>query len=327
MRLSSIFIILILCLGSACWTSKNNGIPSDMILTAFGGDSSRLYAGGFGAIFASNDQGTHWTRLGELSPSARVNSILVKQNQVLLATTDGIFYSSNQGQSFQKSNRGITLINPNDPNSYPSVNQLALSNQKVFAAALTGLYCSDQFGQNWYLCSPLPHGGNGLEIVPAEGVTVHNDGSIWAGMQQNGVYQSHDAGVTWVNQSAGLDLRVVLAASHLKSCGQYLYLSDQGRVFYKNVANQSNWTEHPLEERSMMIDMTCDANRIWFGLHSTDRGLNGPTWKDVFIADVGGGALDSLDSGFSGQIGGLFLLGDQLYVGGSKGVQVTDAYP
>jgi hypothetical protein len=80
-----------------------------------------------------------------------------------------------------------------------------------------------------------------------------------------------------------------------------------------------------LVENSISIDMTCDQNAVWFGLHSTDRNLSGPTWTDVFKGGLTGGALESIDSGFKGQIGALFLLGNQLYVAGSKGIQVTDA--
>ncbi len=321
-----ILLSLLLGLGSACWKTKNTGIPLDMILTAFGGNAQKLYVGGFSGLYLSQDLGDHWTDLSRFtSDSYRVNDILVRQNEVLLATSNGIFYSSNGGNQFQASNQGIATLIPSDPTTIVDVRQLAISGNRVYAATFTGLYCSDQFGRSWYSCTPLPRGGNGIDVVPAEGVTISADGSVWAGMQQNGLYQSTDQGRTWTVRNEGVVARN-LVPNRLKSCGQYLYYTDQGKVFFRESNLVGAWRAYPLVENSISIDMTCDQNSIWFGLHATDRTFSGPTWTDVFKGGLTGGDLESIDSGFKGQIGALFLLGNQLYVAGSKGVQVTDAY-
>ena len=90
------------------WTAKNNGIQSESI-NLIGFDGTNIFAGtSQDLLYVSIDSGDNWlpVNMGILSPGPI--SYVLKGSEIFVGADEGMFISSDHGNSWIKINNGLT---------------------------------------------------------------------------------------------------------------------------------------------------------------------------------------------------------------------------
>ena len=190
----------------ASWSLSNTGLNSisSIVLTK---GASKIYASineyfMRGSLYQSSNNAGTWTELKNGLTTGNVVDMVIMNNNVLAATTNGLYKSTNQGTNWSLSNSGLAGL---------SVSSLARkeNTSTVYAGTSdSGLYVSSNFGASW------KHTTFNTENVTAISI---NGTYIFIGVQNNGVYVSSDNGITWT---------LTLSSSRttaLASKGKYVY--------------------------------------------------------------------------------------------------------
>lgn len=164
------------------------GIPADAAIWSIVKINSTLFAGTTGAVYKSTDNGITWAGLGSgIAANARITSIVASGDNLFAGCAcNGIFKLSGNGTSW-------TAINTNLADTH--ISQLLVSDNRLFAVTLTGVYLSDNGGTSW-AADP-----SGLRKVNC---LVAVNGQIIAGTDDDGAYLSDNNGATWTSFSPGM---------------------------------------------------------------------------------------------------------------------------
>ncbi len=137
-------------------------------------------------VFRSGDGGKTWVRAGaRLDGTQRVNSLGAAGGRVFAGTDGGIFWSRDEGRTWQKSSVGVRVL------------RFATAGGHIYGGtANDGLLVSRDGGAGW-----APVSGLGVKKIRS---LLAAQGAIYAGTDTEGVMVSRDEGMTWTAQNAGL---------------------------------------------------------------------------------------------------------------------------
>lgn len=162
------------------WVPLGGGIENKPIVEI--AVSSYLFAGtNTQGIFRSDDHGVSWAPRNQgLSGHAHViKSILVEGSQIFLATRDGVFKSTNNGDSWERAGNNLTN---------PDVYSIVRSEGLLFAGTGNIVYVSSNDGADWQPTTLPPVAA--LSLAAA-------DNYVFAGSDHDGVFLSTNGGSTW----------------------------------------------------------------------------------------------------------------------------------
>jgi len=148
-------------------------------------NNSRLYMLGT-RLYHSDDNGNTW--LLENTPAVTFNEMFFLPNQIMAATTKGIFISNDNGISWISNNTGIT----DSTNGVRDIKQIG---NRLIATSSGAIYYSDNFGISWSISNIT--GGNVRQIV-----FINNTILICA---FGGIYRSIDNGLTYIYSNSGIN--------------------------------------------------------------------------------------------------------------------------
>lgn len=129
-------------------------LTASEIHTLFASASGKLYAGGTGKIFFSDDLGVNWDST-EIYTTYPLKQFVENSDGNLFAITgvydegDGIFFSGDEGLSWKKRNNGLGLYLGCDKITVDKNNRLYLATSEEAATGLGGLYISENNGLQW----------------------------------------------------------------------------------------------------------------------------------------------------------------------------------
>jgi len=218
--------ILISSNGGTNWSPVNNGLESSFV-NDFLVIGTTLYAATNFALYASSDNGSHWTstnlRIG-VSALERIGTNLFAGS---LFNGPGIFLSTDNASTWAPINSGLT-------------NTLARSLFSVGNTILAGLdgqgvYLSGNNGGNWTLVNA------GLTIINDYVTTCFDTlgSNIFMGSNFNGVLLSVNGGTSWTAVNSGLTNLFVTSLTHV---GMNLFAGTwDGGVYLSNNLGAS-WT-------------------------------------------------------------------------------------
>lgn len=142
---------------------------------------SNIYAGTSSGIFLSINEGDYWTPTG--LNTERISSLIQAGTGLFAGTYDnGIFYSSDNGTSWEQRNNGLTN----------SVRCLCSNSSGIFAGTFGGgIFCTTNNGVSWN------NYGVNLSLLFVSDI-VSNGSHLYAATIF-GLFKSSDNGITWNN--------------------------------------------------------------------------------------------------------------------------------
>ncbi len=173
------------------WQSIKNGINNSIITFILPIDNF-LFVGTWGdGIYLSSNNGTDWVRKNDGFMMEYVNSISFNNNVLFLGTLNGLIFSTDFGDYWDKKNLKFNNI---------SINSFDTRNDTIiFTSHGSGVYLSPDNGMTWF-----PR-NNGLTNTYVRSIKFCNDNLIIANFAAGGLYLSNDFGNTWVLKNKGLE--------------------------------------------------------------------------------------------------------------------------
>ena len=155
---------------------------NDFIFVSILDKDNNLYIGTDGLILISNDKWNTWSVRGLPNSKDRPLSAVVQEKNLIVLTQNKIYYSTDSGINWQ-------IIKNFDDNYWNNGKIILCKNGCILAARGTGLYKSNDNGQNWFNISPVENSYYGDFIVNRKGYFIIS--------LNDKVYVSRDEGTTW----------------------------------------------------------------------------------------------------------------------------------
>jgi len=172
----------------ANWSMKTNVLKWNNITSIIVEDNN-IYAASNSGFMYSSDNGNTWIKRDTGQVNKGLRSIIKKDNIIIAASwLYGVMKSSDGGISWVENNNGILNKEAN--------NIISLKNE-IFVGTSNGCYHSSDNCQKWN------HFDEGIAGIVPNGITV-NDGYIFVGTQENGIFRSSDKGKSWEQKNNGL---------------------------------------------------------------------------------------------------------------------------
>jgi outer membrane protein OmpA-like peptidoglycan-associated protein/photosystem II stability/assembly factor-like uncharacterized protein len=255
---------------SAHWQLSNKGLPdTNKIVREFAVNGKTLFAGVFGSgVYRSLDNGATWKPANKGLKNFDIWSLVNNKNTLFAATTQGLFCSTNNAQTWSKASvsadlhsilllEKTTIVGSLDSILISKDNQktwrttyrdtrswfiksLIAIGDTIFAGTSGGILRSTDGGETW-----LP-ANNGFRYPLEVWALVVNNGVVFAATV-DGVYQSSNNGDTWQptsNRENTHSLVVVNGTLYAGAIGAILRSVDNGatwRISHNGLPNLNTW--------------------------------------------------------------------------------------
>jgi|GEM_PF-2595024 len=170
------------------WTSIGNGGA------CFAAIGPNLFAGGFGSVVRSTNNGISWTASGSGLPQASVQALVAigtnAPEPILFAGTNdsGVFISTDEGASWNAT--GLTSM---DVRALATIGENSPSQAIVAGSPFSGIFLSSDSGESWARAggtTTWPYAGDAATCFAVSGT------NLFAG-SQDGVARTTDGGAHW----------------------------------------------------------------------------------------------------------------------------------
>src|SRR5262245_4363751 len=191
----------------ASWEPAAAGLPVASIIRGQIAFGEYVFAGTEGdGIYRSSDHGTTWTKTdanNTLLAHQLVFAFCAKDNALYAGANNGIYKSTDAGATFQRTLNGFP------PNINVTAYSLGVSGGNILAAvsvlfspseALQSIFYSTDDGSNWHQAN-LPLQPTFVSAVASDGTSLAYAGVYGQSFSVTGLYQSTDAGLTWVSRT------------------------------------------------------------------------------------------------------------------------------
>jgi photosystem II stability/assembly factor-like uncharacterized protein len=213
-------------------------------------------------LYRSDNHGTPWSQVGAGLPKAsRINALLIEGSTSYAGTDEGVFVSSDAGQTWSAS-----VITPPSP-----VQCFTVSGRRVYAGTkMSGVFFTKDEGRSWQQVV------NGLPDWNVRSLAARNS-VVYAGTDTRGVFLLSGEGKRWVSAGQGLPDRSQIFDLAVKK--RHLYAALYSKGLYRMEVGGSLWkrigTVTPLEflVRGDSLIAGHNPGGIY---HSIDDGV---TWK------------------------------------------------
>jgi photosystem II stability/assembly factor-like uncharacterized protein len=277
------------------WTLSNNGLDA-VIIESLGIDINNcnvIYAGTNGdGLFRSTDGGQNWFPINNgLILGVDNNSFyplvvysIVKDYKdsqtIYLATSKGIFKSTNGGEAWTPKNTGLTTKYVNSIIIDP------LDNRIIYAGTDDFLFKSTDGGENWTRLnsSGFSKQYSGNILVYSIAINSNNPQSIYLGTSE-GLLRSIDNGLSWTRLSLSSSIDSVYCVTVSISSQNIVYANTSTSIF-KSLDGGSNWKK-----------LTGFANISGFTDMSINSILVDPKDSNTLYVATNHGIFQSKDSG------------------------------
>ena len=213
-------------LSNAQWVHA--GSPGgNLIIYTFAGSGSNLFAGTYGGVYKTTNQGTTWTSVNNGLPAIHVYALLFIGTDLYAGTLgSGVFRSTNYGASWSSLNSGLTNLN---------ILSFVKSGSNLFTGTFGGgVFLSTNNGASW-----APRNG-GLPGNTQISALIMFGTTLFAGTYADQVFRSTNNGLNWTLSNSGLPNSDVVAFSIL---GNSLFSASRafGNSIYKTTDNGTTW--------------------------------------------------------------------------------------
>ncbi|MFH1120272.1 MAG: hypothetical protein V1775_10640 [Bacteroidota bacterium] len=277
----------------------------------FAGSTPGIYAKG---IFRSADHGASWTTVNSGLSSAPMGqdiaALAVSGSNVIASTQVGIYYSSNNGDSWSVSSYTGSYI----PNAF------CIVGAQLLAGGSSGLYVSDDNGLTW---APQNDNFQGITApaVPQIKSFVIDGSYIYAGTTGKGIFRSADNGLTWTTVNTGLGTTTQLNSrtfGNLGTNGTDVFAGTSGQGVFRLINNGNTWTQEitglPTGQARSVSSMLIKDTYIYI---TTNVGI----YRSNNSGTIAWSLQNVSPAGLT--FGKLLLSGSDIFAATNKGVQIS----
>lgn len=265
-----------------------------------------IYYGTWGDyLYVTNNSGTSWTQTTQGLTTSEINTISTEGTTVYVGTDDGVFKSTDSGNSFTFSgltgeyvnkvyvkspnvfaytNTGIYKSGDNGATwgpfhpliSYADILDFAVSGNRVFAATAGELISTNTSIANWQPNAALASEAAYSFAACTQGTTVHV-------ATNRGIFESQNNGTSWTEKNTGIIPASITALTVTDTDTLYAGASIYGVSHFDG--NQWKFSGLPMLNSNSLLSMGNDVYSTGdFGINRTSDG--GVTWD--FINNTGG---------------------------------------
>jgi hypothetical protein len=254
------FILIFTQYSFSQWIQMSGGMGNSQITNAFSFKDNTIFAGTYGGLFISSNNGNSWTQ-SNISNNA-VLSLAISGNNIYAGTNvSGVLISTNNGTTWSQ-----TSLN----NRF--VFSLAASGNYVMAGVNdSGIYVSSNNGNSWLKT---------YSYISDIRSLAFNGNIIFAGIYGSGVIYSSNFGSDWIQTNLNNKPVFSLAFS-----GNYIFAAvfdiynASERGVYRSINNGSSWYKTSISNISVG-SLAVSGNNLFAG---TESGVflttnNGENW-------------------------------------------------
>jgi photosystem II stability/assembly factor-like uncharacterized protein len=200
--------------GGGSWQPGAAGLPVASLIRGQIGFGAYVFAGTQGdGIYRSSDHGNTWTKTdvnNSLLSHELVFAFCAKDNALYAGAGNGIYKSTDAGTTFQRTSNGFP------PNTNVTAYSLTVSSGNILAAVnisfspsqgLDAIFYSPDDGSNWHQAN-LPLQPTFVSAVASDGTSRAYAGVYGQSFSVTGLYQSTDAGITWISRTDVLQVDI-----------------------------------------------------------------------------------------------------------------------
>ncbi len=279
------------------WTRINNGLNKSTVIPSLSSNNIGVYCGtlisNVSGVYYTSDLGANWQVIG--LPYQDITSIISSGSNLISGTRyEGIFISTNNGQSWIPSNNGLPTGN---------IGAIAHNGNEIYAGlegsgSQMGVYRSTNNGLNWVF-SGLSNVS--IYAIGASGSNVFAAGGLGA------FYKSTNGGMNWSQTTFSNGASAILIQ------GSLVFAGGSSGV-YVSSDNGNSWSQTPLT--SSIASLVMDGNTIYAGAYGSGGGLykstnNGVNWS---LVGLSGARIEAIaingNNIFAGKLGsqtGVFM--------------------
>ena len=289
------------------WFSISNGLPERYIVTMTNYEN-KIYVGfDFDSVgvYISTNNGSSWLPTGfrdTLSTSRTIQSIFVNKTNIYLGTSDGMFTSSDNGESW---------VNTNDSLIHTNIKVITKKDTFLYAGTQTGIFRSVDSGKSWKASN------NGLTNFNVTSLAI-KDNMIFAGTWGAGVFYSTNNGSNWIPTDNNIQYPLINNLL-IKDTLIFIGTSNIGNGIYESGINNIRWSpvDSSLFQYRSILSLASNKNIIFAGASVNGGGGiyrsidNGLTWSAASITQSYTGPFAIIRMGTDSPV---------IYVGSGDGV-------
>jgi len=255
-------------------------------LAAAAGRPDRLYAGGFGGVFASPGGAPSWSGSTAGLSTTNVYALATAGVSTVYAGTDqGVFRSADGGTSWALAASGLDgaqvvslAIDPATPSTIYAGSTPTYFGNGIYTGG--GIYKSLDGAGSWQSVSLAGYTVYSFALDPANTSTLYAATNI-------GVFESTDSGNNWTTVQSALTGQTVSALAISAGAADVLYATTAGGAFYRSTDGAVTWSaagSAPSGASVQALVVAPDAPKVLFAgtsagvLTSADAGA---TWSFV----------------------------------------------
>lgn len=209
------------------WEPANLPTPGAAIVQMIVDNTGKLIVATQDDIYYSLDNGDTWTQSSNW-PGHMASCMALNASQDLFVgtQTNGIYRSTDGGDSFTEIVNGLTFMN---------VWSIVISNtNEIFISTSGGIFKSSNNGDQWNLF------GAGLPNDDAGSLMIVDNGDMYAGYWNEGIYKSTDGGANWFKSNGGLaDTASITALGFIPGGNLYAGVWPDG--MYRSTDDGTSW--------------------------------------------------------------------------------------
>jgi hypothetical protein len=256
----------------------------------------------FSIIFLYQLSSSQWQECNNGLTNKTVYSLGVLNGKIFAGTFNGIFVSSDDGESWVLCNNGISY---NDTTKANRVTFIKVIGNKIFAGVEGTLYLSEDSGETWVnKFNKLADNQYQLSM------DIANE-KLFLGVYGAGMYCSENYGNNWVLKNNGLTEKWILSVA---AQGNKIFCGTGGSGIFLSENNGDSWVNVLNQTGSIVTLLTVDYGIFaGNGAHFSSNG--GKKWYRKY---------EGLPSGLNSGVYSFICDGNYVFAGTKIGVYVSD---